>query len=1341
MKNTFYLLLFWLGLSLKVPAQAIWSADFPFAGELPSNEMTELYQDEDGFVWIGTTNGLSRYDGYRLQTFQTDYLHPNRLTHNHITCIAEDSAYLWIGTRKGLNLIDKRTYRITTPGEAPLQTAHIRSLCSDGKNRIWIALNDRLLESRFPYHEYTSTNLPSPNGKPSYINSFFYEKGKERLWICTSNGIFVYTDSTQDLRHLPPVGQTNSPFTLFQDRDGRYWLTTWGEGLWQLLTDETLKHVKYIRQDIQSPRGKVADRKFFSTAQDDTFGYIWALSYNNLYACRYDDRAGKLMPVALPGHIDTGKMYTKILKDHDGNLWLSSYDRGTLLTFHTETIRNYPLDDLRKTLDWMPNLLTLNRDTQGRFWFVQDRFGLCLHEPQHGKTVFATPEIQNLTVDARVTASSPANGGLWVAAPHRNQVYLLTYGQGTFKVNRRIRLSDASGDYVPANQMEETSDGKLWLRSGGRMLCQPADGTSLLSTPDSLHFTAFAHRDAVSVWASTSRRLYIIKVEGKRMACIPHPLTFQNHEDEETRFLCPDDSGGFWVATSMGRILYGQPKDSVFQDFSDRFDTQGMTILNLLWRNHHLWLVSHNRFIHYDTQRHSLQQYTSSDGNMSTPIFRDQAAFLSADGTLYAGGRGGFVSVTPPPSSAPKALSRAVMLTDFKSGMRSMLFNPSGRYVSGQPDRNTLTLQPEAANLSVSFSTLDYARSGKVRYAYRLEGLDTDWNYLQEGENTAYYQKLPKGNYRLVVKATDRNGQWQAPVTLLSLTQLPAWYETIWAYAAYVTAALFLIYVLLRLYLQRLRSRNQLQLQEALTQAKLDYFTNISHDLLTPLSVISCVSDYWERQYPTEERQTTVLRHNIYRLKRLLKQVLDFRKTENGNMVLRPEEGDIFAFARQLCTHHFLPLAEQKGVRLNLRIPEGEYRGTLDFDKVDKILYNLLSNAVKYTPSGKNVDFIVEIRQNGTEKDVVFTVQDEGVGIPAKEQQRIFDRFYTGSNGRSGQSNGIGLALARELTALHHGSLTLESEPGKGSRFTVTLPWVAPSAALVQNRPEAQPVDAEISVPDVTAPEASSPVVQELSSEAGETENDRPSILLVDDNMQLLEMMEKILATKYRVLTAENGLEALKQLKAHAVDLIVSDVMMPGMDGFALCRKLKSQLETSHIPVIMLTAKQSADDRVDCYEAGADGYLAKPFELKVLAARIDNLLRTYRNRQQAFRMEDHVRLAELEYSSGDTRFLQDMADCIHTHLAEEGFDLEQLSGHLNVSKSTLHRKVKAMTGLTPLEFIRNIKLKYACEMLSRRDRNIAEIAYATGFSSPKYFTKCFKEEFGLTPREYQEKEK
>ena len=1291
MKNTFYLLLFWLGLSLEVPAQAIWSADFPFAGELPSNEMTELYQDEDGFVWIGTTNGLSRYDGYRLQTFQTDYLHPNRLTHNHITCIAEDSAYLWIGTRKGLNLIDKRTYRITTPGEAPLQTAHIRSLCSDGKSRIWIALNDRLLESRFPYHEYTSINLPSPNGKPSYINSFFYEKGKERLWICTSNGIFVYTDSTQDLRHLPPVGQTNSPFTLFQDRDGRYWLTTWGEGLWQLLTDETLKHVKYIRQDIQSPRGKVADRKFFSTAQDDTFGYIWALSYNNLYACRYDDRAGKLMPVALPGHIDTGKMYTKILKDHDGNLWLSSYDRGTLLTFHTETIRNYPLDDLRKTLDWMPNLLTLNRDTQGRFWFVQDRFGLCLHEPQHGKTVFATPEIQNLTVDARVTASSPANGGLWVAAPHRNQVYLLTYGQGTFKVNRRIRLSDASGDYVPANQMEETSDGKLWLRSGGRMLCQPADGTSLLSTPDSLHFTAFAHRDAVSVWASTSRRLYIIKVEGKRMACIPHPLTFQNHEDEETRFLCPDDSGGFWVATSMGRILYGQPKDSVFQDFSDRFDTQGMTILNLLWRNHHLWLVSHNRFIHYDTQRHSLQQYTSSDGNMSTPIFRDQAAFLSADGTLYAGGRGGFVSVTPPPSSAPKALSRAVMLTDFKSGMRSMLFNPSGRYVSGQPDRNTLTLQPEAANLSVSFSTLDYARSGKVRYAYRLEGLDTDWNYLQEGENTAYYQKLPKGNYRLVVKATDRNGQWQAPVTLLSLTQLPAWYETIWAYAAYVTAALFLIYVLLRLYLQRLRSRNQLQLQEALTQAKLDYFTNISHDLLTPLSVISCVSDYWERQYPTEERQTTVLRHNIYRLKRLLKQVLDFRKTENGNMVLRPEEGDIFAFARQLCTHHFLPLAEQKGVRLNLRIPEGEYRGTLDFDKVDKILYNLLSNAVKYTPSRHNVGIRLRTAKKDDGKHLQLEVWDEGIGISAQEQTKVFTRFYRAPQANGTESNGIGLSLTRELVYLHHGTLDLQSTPGKGSRFTIDLPL---EETAYQPEEICQPPMVNHPDTDTTRPStdglAHSPSARLC-----------PTILIVDDNAEITDSIGRLIGQRYHIITAHDARLAFSRLQDQNIDLMVCDLKMPGTDGLTLCREVKNDLSTSHIPVIILTAQATDDTHAACYEAGADGYLTKPFDIRVLTTRIDNLLLQYRQRSRQFLHAPDTDCDVLPYQNRDKTFLENMVKTVESHFTDSDFNLDCLAAEAKLSKSTMNRKLKAMTGLTPMDFVKNIRLRSTA---SRHDR-------------------------------------
>ena len=561
-------------------------------------------------------------------------------------------------------------------------------------------------------------------------------------------------------------------------------------------------------------------------------------------------------------------------------------------------------------------------------------------------------------------------------------------------------------------------------------------------------------------------------------------------------------------------------------------------------------------------------------------------------------------------------------------------------------------------------------------------------------------------------------------MALLRVTRLPAWYETSWAYAGYALAVAGVLFVLLRFWFGRLKAMNDLRLQEELTRAKTDYFTNVSHELLTPLSVISCVGDYWERRYPAEEGQVRVLRRNIDRLKRLLRQVLDFRKVESGHLEFRPAYGDILAFARRMVADNFAPLAAQKGIVLRQHVPEGTCGGALDFDKVDMMLYNLLSNAVKYTPSGKAVDFTVEVRRGDAGPRVVFTVRDEGPGIPQKEQSRVFERFYTGSNGRPGMSNGIGLALSRELVALCGGSITLESTLGKGACFTLELPVEGEDCQV--SAAESGGMQAEEDAGSVCPGE----------EQAGE---DRPSVLLVDDNAELLGLMAKVLSGRYRVATARDGQEALDFLSAHGADLVVSDVMMPVMDGYALCRRVKSQVETGHIPVIMLTAMQGEDDRVRCYEAGADGYLTKPFGMDVLVARIDNLVKAQKARQQTFRAEDRVRLEELAYSSRETRFLEDMAGLVRVHLSEEGFGVEQLADGLHMSKATLHRKVKSMTGLTPLEFIRNIKLKYACAMLSRPGASVSAVAYDTGFSDPKYFTKCFKEEFGMTPTEYRQR--
>lgn len=1292
-------------------AQTIWTEEFPFAAELPSNEMTCIHQDRDGFIWTGTTNGLARYDGYRLQTFQANRHDPSRLTNNHITCLAEDSLRLWVGTAHGLTLIDKQTYRTDLPEADVLRNTRIRALCTDGQNTVWAATDHQILRFHLSPHPQDTLFIP-PNGDSyNHINSLFYDPPTKTLWICATQGIFTWSARERHLRELPADGQPANPTSLFRDRDGHYWFGTWGQGLWQLIPDENGRNARYVRQDIPPAQGKNAEGRFFSLTQDNKSGYLWALSYNRLYAFRHDKSTEKLISVNLPPHVDTGKMYTQLLRDRDGNLWASSYDGGTLLTFHTETLHNYPLSEIHPVLGGTPNLLTLDRDSQGRFWFVQDRFGLCLYDPANGMTHFAAPDVQRLTVDARVTTYSPSSGGLWVADPHDSHVRLFSYGHGTFKVSHTFRLTTG----IPASQMEETPDGKLYLRCGHRVFCYDAHSLRLLSaTPDSLPISCLSADTHGTVWGATDRHIYRIREEEGHLSGLRQKPEFQIPEKETIRFLQTDGMHGFWVATNLGRILHATQGQAGFQDFSDRFDTQGRTVLNLLCQGQDLWLVSHNRIVHYDIRNQYSRPYAPADGNMAPSIFRDQAACLSPDGTLHAGGRGGIVSITPPAFSMSPGQPHPVILTDIRSGMESLLFSPSPRYTQGTPNRHAVTLRPEAANLAVSFSTLDYGGGARTRYAYRLGGIDKDWNYLPEGENTAYYQNLPKGKYRLFVKATDAHGKWQAPVALLDLTRLPAWYETLWAYMAYAAAILLVGGMLLRFYLGRLHSQNRLRLQEELTQAKLDYFTNISHDLLTPLGVISCVGDYWEQRHPEEREQTDVLHHNIARLKRLLGQALDFRKAESGNMELNVEQGDVFAFAHQLADNLFLPLTRQKGVRLCCHIPEGNCPAALDFDKADKILYNLMSNAVKYTPEGKCIGFTVEVRSLDGKPQACFSVRDEGPGIPHKEQSRIFERFYTGSNGKGRLSHGIGLALSRELAALHQGSLTVESEPGKGSCFTLSLPIGLPYRE-----------------PDLP----SMPEAEDLQERP---EEERPVVLLVDDHADLPRLMAKVLSPAYRILTAANGQEALALLARQEADLIVSDVMMPVMDGLELCRRLKADLATSHIPVIMLTAKQSAEDRAECYEAGADGYLSKPFELKVLAARIDNLLRSRKDRQQAFRKEDRVRLAELDYSSGDTRFLQDMADHIHAHLAEESFGLEQLAAALNVSKSTLHRKVKAMTGLTPLDFIRNIKLKYACAMLSRHDRTIAEVAYATGFSTPKYFTKCFKEEFGMTPTAYQQ---
>lgn len=621
-----------------------------------------------------------------------------------------------------------------------------------------------------------------------------------------------------------------------------------------------------------------------------------------------------------------------------------------------------------------------------------------------------------------------------------------------------------------------------------------------------------------------------------------------------------------------------------------------------------------------------------------------------------------------------------------------------------------------------------------------MDGVDDDWVYVRGDRQFAFYNQLPKGKRTFYLKTTDVNGLWSNYIAEVQVFKQPAFYETLWAYLFYIVFTLLCLYFFYHRMKRRIQLRHELRIaqidkekSEELVQTKLRYFTNISHDLLTPLTIITCLIDDAEMTNGSRISQLTMIRSNVNKLRRLLQQILDFRKVESGNMKLSVSKSDVISFIDDVCKVNFTPLMRKKNQTFTFLTEDRHLMAYFDRDKLDKIVSNLLSNACKYTANGGDIKLIVDSYWESEYHHLRIQVVDTGEGIAPADLENVFKRFYTINKGDESESNGIGLSLTKDLVELHHGTINVESELGKGSTFTVDLPINKDSYQ------EDELISEHISVNGINT-DLILEKEELIDSKVGEGEDMQIAdvhLLLVEDNEELLFLMEKILSKHYHVLIAKDGLEALNVIKDNEIDIIISDVMMPEMDGLEFCRALKSNLETSHIPIILLTAKNTVEDRIECYNAGADGYISKPFELKILEARINNFIMHKKNKQEEFRSNVEVNIDSLEPSSMDKEFLDKVISVIKSNMSEGDFDVVQLADALAVSKSSLYRKMKIATGLSPIEFIRNIRLKHGSQLLKDKSISVAEVAYECGFSNPKYFATCFKEEFGVTPKEYQ----
>ena len=556
----------------------------------------------------------------------------------------------------------------------------------------------------------------------------------------------------------------------------------------------------------------------------------------------------------------------------------------------------------------------------------------------------------------------------------------------------------------------------------------------------------------------------------------------------------------------------------------------------------------------------------------------------------------------------------------------------------------------------------------------------------------------------------------------------------------YVFLCGILAYCCYRWAVYRVRLRNELKIiqiekekGEVLTQAKLRYFTNISHDFLTPITIISCLIDDMVMTYKNRIPQLDKMRSSLRQLKHLIQQVLDFRKIENGKMSLQVSEGDISVFIEDLCRMNFSVLMDKKHISFAVVAEKPHISACFDRDILEKVLYNLLFNAYKYTNEGGEITVSLSVVENDGVRSVLIRVKDTGVGIPLEKQPFVFNRFYTAATDTAAEANGIGLSLVKELLEIHHGRIALESTVGKGTEFSVLLP-MEKSAYLPE---EFAPQEDMSAVEELELPHEENIVGYSVLEKTEPQKEVDGCMLLVDDNVDLLDVMCRVFSHRHKVLLAHDGIEAVAVIENNAVDVIISDVMMPNMDGLELCRHLKADINTSHIPVILLTAKNAPEDRIECYKAGCDGYVAKPFELRVLEARVESFLEHKRCAQRDFKEEREVRTAMLKMSALDQKFLDKVISIIEHNMKKAiDIDVNTIAREVGMSKSSFYRKIKLITDLSPVEFVKNIRLKHAYELLEKGETSLESVAYSTGFSSAKYFSTCFKEQFGITPTEF-----
>lgn len=1291
------------------------SVTFPFkkyqvSDGLSHNTVWSILQDSYGFIWTGTSNGLNCYDGYTNRVYRHVEGVSRSLGNNFVSSLMEDNQDIWIGTNNGVYIYHRSTDDFS------------------------------FFDKKTRYDVFVSCEVTE-----------IWKADNGLIWITTlGQGIFVYNPQTGVLRQN--ILQNSFARDICQGVDGRIYISSINKGIF------VFDRMGYFLSTLSTLTDEAEEKKKVNGLLSTSEG-IW-FSTENTLEC-YSEKEKMVNSYPLPSSISILCMI-----EYDSEQLLIGTNSGLFLFGRqnkewkkVETTGEYAMSnpvvnammlDAEGTLwlatnggvNYMPRQLRRfehhiipmgQKIAQGVNTFCEKENGEVYIGTQHGLWLYQ-PRTQSLT---ECVLSPHTERKYNISALHLDgeQLWIGTHENGLFRYDLKTGVSK---NYTHSDRMIKTLSSNNVMSIGKDHKGNIYIGTSMgLCTYNEEQDNFFvniyvgAMTPVTDIYEDSNRNLWIATSNLGAFCYYPNGQ-WKHYGQRSNSSIIPDNTittlfedskGVMWLGTNGNGLCYFSPEQKRFvNNCPENTQLQNVTIYSIEEdRNGNFWISTDKGLYKIDRKTNDARLFTINDGLLSNQFIAG-ASLLTSDGRLYFGGSNGFNAFVPE-QIIKNTYVPQVYVTDIHFPY-SNDENTSREAANTHEEllylKKEIRLPYQKNSFTLDFAALSYGESQRNQYNYMLKGIDPTW-IRNTTTNSVSYNHLPPGEYTFMLNGSNNDGEWNRETTMLKIIITPPWWQSAWAYIAYsLLLTSIIIYVgyrwnlyVKRKYKRRMEEFNLAQEKETY-KLKVNFFVNLVHEIRTPLSLI-CLPLEKLRENKREDEYVSMIDKNVNYLLNITNQLLDFQKIESNGVLLNPKPCHLNL---QLVSiyEQFHNIAALKDIELSIVLPTEDIYTSIDIDKIRTVIVNLLGNAIKYAQSH------IELKLETTEDTITIQVNDDGCGVPKDQQEKIFQLFYQVPDAPSNKGTGIGLAFSKILAEAHKGTLSLRDIPSGGSSFILSLPKVNMTDTVNENSAHKE---------DICEMETNKEV---------NTEKEKTTLLLVEDNPDLLSITRNSLQQWYHVRCAENGRKALELLTEENIDIIISDVMMPEMDGIELCHQIKSNIEYSHIPVILLTAKTTLSAKIEGLENGADVYMEKPFSIKQLHKQVENLM--------ALRLAFHQLLSDFPktndsmsepekyaFSSKDMDFIKILDEILAEQVDDIDYSVNNLAEKINMSRSNFHRKVKAVTGMTPNTYVLNYRLNMAAQYLSEGMR-INEVYLQLGFTSSSYFAKCFKQKFGVLPKDY-----